>query len=145
MKTMKIHFVLLLAGILNLFTAFLHLIGGQMALVVPMWNTQMTVAEQTQWLGAWHIVTVVLFGTSCIMLKSAFQKDTNEGELASVGWGYVWFGVAFIGSSIYMGEMAPQWILLLPIGFLTLFGLRKKKIKENSLPNETRSGVLQTP
>ena len=144
MKTMKIHLILLLAGMLNLFTAFLHLIGGQMALVVPMWETQMTVAEQTQWLGAWHIVTVVLFGTSWIVLKSAFQKEINEGELASVGWGYVWFGVMFIGSSIYMGEMAPQWILLLPIGLLILCGLRKKKMKANSFQNETRRDILQT-
>ena len=130
MKTRNTHLPLLLAGSLNLFSAFLHLIAGQAGLVVPLWESQMELATQAQWLGAWHMVTVLLFGTSWILLRRAFQKQRHAQELQWIGWGYILFGLCFIGSSLFMDAMAPQWVLLAPIGIMTLWGTRNRILQE---------------
>ena len=51
---------LIIAGILNLMTFFLHLIGGQVDLVNPMMETSLSLEKSTQLVGAWHMVTIIL-------------------------------------------------------------------------------------
>ncbi len=124
MKTYKNYFILI-AGIINLFTAFLHTIGGQIELVLPLQKSDLTNQAKAEWFGVWHIVTVILFATSFILIKSFFKNNNETSVLKYIGYLYILFSMSFITSSLLNGLLAPQWILLLPIGLLTLIGKNK--------------------
>lgn len=119
--------LLKIAGFINLFTAFVHLVGGQLDLVNPMLDSDLLDQAKTEWLACWHVITVLLFGTSYILLRSAFRPaiDSRKELLKTIGYLYLFISIPFVISSFWMGAFAPQWILLIPIGLLTIFGIRK--------------------
>lgn len=122
-----------LAGIINLTTALIHLAVGQMDLVQPLHNSNLDVQQKAEWIGVWHLVTVLLFFTSFLILKAGFGtvKKSQAEQLKAFGMLYILAGVPFIISSFYFSVLAPQWILLMPVGVLLLVGLRKRPV---SLP-----------
>ncbi|MEM9917132.1 MAG: hypothetical protein AAF990_03510 [Bacteroidota bacterium] len=122
------------AGLINLFTAFLHTIGGQLDLINPMLSSQLSGQIKTELAGAWHIVTIVLFVTSYHLLRHGLQAKVaaNPDLLRLIGLLYILFSAAFIGVSLSQGILAPQWIILLPIGILCLLGIKRQKHNINS-------------
>ncbi|WP_438712164.1 hypothetical protein ACSTS3_06980 [Aquimarina muelleri] len=116
----------IIAGILNLFTFILHLIGGQIELVNPMVES-LKLDVSSQLVGAWHMVTIILFVTSYILLLAGFNKKyTYNIELIKwIGYLNLLFCFPFIIGSFYYGIFLTQWILFLPIGLLTVVGLKK--------------------
>ena len=119
----------IIAGMLNLFTALLHTIGGQLSLVDPLLQSNLTDQVKAEWFGAWHMVTIVLFATSFYLLQKGFAKGKdNHGEIIKpIGILYSLFAIPSIVSSIMMQVFAPQWIILLPIGIFALVGMMKNK------------------
>jgi hypothetical protein len=126
MKTKNRYWII--AGVLNLVTFFLHLIGGQLDLVNPMLETSLPIEKGAQWIGAWHIVTIVLLLTSYILLSAGFGKKyaTNTELIKLTGYLNLSFCLPFISASFYYGLLVPQWIFFLPIGILTIIGLNKR-------------------
>ncbi|MFK8044744.1 MAG: hypothetical protein AB8B72_04575 [Crocinitomicaceae bacterium] len=125
MKTKNVFWIL--AGALNLFTFFLHLIGGQIDLVDPMMETSLIIEKSSQLLGAWHMVTIVLLATSYILLAAGFGKKyaINLQLIKLVGYLNLAFCIPSIIASLYYGLLVPQWILFLPMGVLTIIGLKR--------------------
>ena len=115
----------IIAGILNLFTAFLHLIGGQMDLINPLLNSSLTDDVKTQLLGVWHMVSIVLFGTSILLLLIGFKRKRYPELIVFTAYLYILLSIPFIIISLIYGMLVPQWILLLPIGILILIGIKK--------------------
>jgi hypothetical protein len=116
----------LIAGILNLFTALLHTIGGQIDLVNPMLSSNLENQVKAEWFGAWHMVTIILFATSYLVLKNAivnYQKRQIE-TMKYVGILYILLSIPFFVSRIINQLLAPQWILLLPIGGFIIYGVK---------------------
>ena len=103
---------LIIAGILNLMTFFLHLIGGQLDLVNPMMETSLSLEKSTQLVGAWHMVTIILLVTSCVLLSAGFGKkfSTNIEIIQSIGYLNLSFCLPFIIAGFYYGLLVPQWI-----------------------------------
>lgn len=122
----------ILAGILNLITFFLHLIGGQLDLVNPMIETTLPLEKSAQLIGAWHMVTIILLATSCVLLSAGFGKKyaSNTEMIKSIGYLNLSFCFPFIIAGFYYGLLVPQWIFFLPIGAFTMIGLHK--IKKNA-------------
>lgn len=117
----------LIAGIVNLFTALLHTIGGQIDLVNPMLSSNLENQAKAEWFGAWHMVTIILFASSYIVLRNAivsYQKRQID-LMKHIGVLYVLISIPFCVSSIIHNLLVPQWILLLPIGGLILYGVKK--------------------
>ena len=54
----------IIAAILNLLTAFVHTIGGQLDLVNPLLKSDLSEQAKTEWLGVWHMITIFLFATT---------------------------------------------------------------------------------
>lgn len=130
MKKNRIYF--LSAGVLNLFTAMLHTIGGQADLINPMLGSNLRESVKAELTGVWHMVTIVLFATSYYLLKETFSKEKKVEAfsihlLQFIGRAYVLFSASFILTSIFLNQFAPQWILLFPIGLLTLMGVRRSR------------------
>lgn len=115
------------AGIINLVTAFVHLLAGQIDLVNPLQNSNLLIEQKAEWISVWHVVTILLFFSSYLILKVGFgnTKKSSLMQLKPFGLLYVLSGIPFIISSIYFSVFAPQWILLLPIGILLIIGLKK--------------------
>ena len=118
-----------IAGILNIITFFLHIIGGQIDLVTPMIETSLPIAKSAQLIGAWHMVTIILLVTSTILLLAGQNKkySTNIELISLIGYLNLMFCIPFIIASIYYGILVPQWIFFLPIGILVLLGIKKTK------------------
>ncbi len=116
-----------IAGIVNLITALVHLVAGQMDLVNPLINTSLNVQQRAEWIGVWHIVTILLLFTSYLFLRAGFieVRNSNLQQLKPIAVLYILIGLPFIVSSVYYSVFAPQWILLMPIGILLIIGLRK--------------------
>jgi len=125
----------LIAGVINLFTALLHTIGGQLELVNPLIKSNLYNQEKAEWIGAWHMVTIILFSTSYIIIKNAIYNNTNkQSQLVKyIGYLYLIFSIPSIITGIMYQLLAPQWILLLPISVLIYFGV-KKQIPKPVLP-----------
>ncbi len=115
------------AGILNLITFFLHLIGGQLDLVNPMLETSLSVEKSAQLVGAWNMVTIILIATSYILLSAGFGKkySANIELIKMVGYLNLSFCLPFIIAGFYYGLLVPQWIFFLPIGIFIMIGLKK--------------------
>jgi hypothetical protein len=124
MKTRNKYWII--AGILNLLTFFLHLIGGQIDLVNPMVDT-LSVEKSSQLVGAWNMITIILLATSYILLSAGFGKkySTNIEMIKSIGYLNLSFCFPFIIAGFYYGLLVPQWIFFLPIGIITIIGLKK--------------------
>ena len=124
-----------IAAVLNILTALLHLIGGQMDLVIPLLSSGLNEQVKSEWLGAWHMVTILLFSTAFLLSMKAFgNTERRRNELVhAIGWIYILASLPSICSSIYFQLLTPQWILLLPIGILTLIGNRKASKELTSL------------
>ncbi|GGG57244.1 hypothetical protein GCM10011414_28870 [Croceivirga lutea] len=131
---MKIIYIKI-AGIINLLGAILHTIGGQIELVNPLLDSNISIQQKSELTAAWHIVTILLFFTSYIILKVGFLKGSNQvkEQLKSIAFLYILSGIPFIITSYIYNVNAFQWILLMPIGFLLLIGLRKSSIKKQNI------------
>lgn len=118
----------LAAGIINLLTALLHLIGGQIDLINPFLESNLSLQVRTELLGAWHMVTLLLFSSALIFIISGRDttKPKNSALISYISYSYIGFSLIFIGLSIYYNILAPQWIILLPIGLLGLIGINKQ-------------------
>lgn len=117
----------LIAGGINFFTALIHIIGGQLSLVNPLQDSNLLDQTKAEWLGVWHMVTILLFLTSYLLVKNGLGKtQQKQSEIINfIGVLYILFSVPFIVTSLMYKLLAPQWILLLPIGLLAYFGTKK--------------------
>ncbi len=115
------------AGAINFFTALLHTFGGQMDLVNPLLRSNLKDQAKAEWLGVWHMVTILLFASSYIVLRNALLVyHKRQVELMKyIGILYVVLSIPSFISSMTYQLLAPQWILLLPVGVLILFGSEK--------------------
>ncbi len=133
MKSRNIYW--LIAGGVNLLTAFVHTIAGQMDLVNPLLASDLNMQAKTEWIGVWHMVTIILFSTSFILIKNGINKNQNIQYILVqyIGYLYIAFSVPFILVSISYSHLAPQWILLLPIGVFTAMGCRNQTSPKNQV------------
>ncbi|WP_338763516.1 hypothetical protein WAF17_19780 [Bernardetia sp. ABR2-2B] len=119
----------LLAGILNLFTALLHTFGGQIELINPLFSSNLDNQIQTELLSVWHMITLFLFFTSAVFIKNYFApREECRAIIQFISYVYFLFSLSFIGVSIINQILAPQFILLLPIGVLGFIGVKKYKL-----------------
>jgi len=124
---MKRNIYLILAGAINLFTAFIHTFVGQNDLVAPLLDSELNQQIKTEWLSVWHIITVTLFVSSFYLLQQEIRpsKISAKQVIRLIGILYTLFSSVFIICSLVMGTFAPQWILLMPIGILAFLGAHR--------------------
>lgn len=73
------------------------------------------------------MITLSLFASSILLLFWGFShaKKSKPDVIRAIGYLYLLFSVAFLIASGINNTHAPQWILLLPIGILSLIGGKK--------------------
>jgi len=111
-------YIKLASGIASL-TALLHLIGGQVSLVNPLLDSVLSDQVVTEWLGAWHLITVILFLMAYYFIRFGTSKEeVHMYMIKNIGWVNLFFGLVFVCVSIYRGIFAPQFVLFLLIAAL---------------------------
>jgi len=120
------NYYLITAGVINLITALIHTIGGQITLIHPLITSGLSAQVRFELLGAWHLVTILLFGTSYLLLRAGWGKgNLSLQALSLISILYILFALPSIFLSISSSLLIPQWILCLPIGLIALLGLRR--------------------
>jgi hypothetical protein len=109
-----------LAGIISFSAALIHTFLGERNIVEPLTNSNINSQIVAELTGIWHMTTLFLFGTAYILLKSGFRgyRKLNQNLLKTIGWAYLISSIPSIAASIKNELLAPQFILLMPIGFL---------------------------
>ncbi len=115
----------LIAGIIALLTAIVHTIGGQLDLINPLIQSSVNNQVELELIAVWHMVTAFLFVSAFIFLRAARQVKWQQQLPAFLGILYLLFSISFVVVSTVYGRFAPQWILLLPVGILALWGRPK--------------------
>ena len=122
----------IISGLLMFLTAFVHTFGGQIDLVKPLLESNLKVQAKSEWMGAWHSITILLFGSSYYLLKNGFDKSktVKRSLIYAIGILYCLISIPFLVTSFYFKVLAPQWIILLPIGILAIIGVKKSQLPQ---------------
>lgn len=121
--------ILASASALAAFTAALHTFGGTPEIETPLLQAPIATELGLLLYACWHLVTVALTFSAIGFFISAKPKYAIQSHymalfisLMWVGFGLVFIIVDITHSGLPMLLKLPQWILLLPIGFLGLWG-----------------------
>lgn len=117
---------LLVAGLLALFTAAVHLLIGTPEVHRPLLESHLSPDLKLMLYACWHLVSVMLAVSGVFLLRAcAASRNYHERELVvMLGLSWVAFGTVFLAFGlIYPGMLfrLPQWMLLLPVGVLCLW------------------------
>lgn len=130
---MKQNRALLLSAFLAAFTALLHTIGGTLEIHAPLLTSALPEPISLLLYACWHLVTVTLVLSALALLWSSRndRAATHFALPAFIGILWISFGVVFIFVALYFSGFSalfvlPQWTLLVPIGCIALFGVRKE-------------------
>jgi hypothetical protein len=123
---------LLITALLATFTAILHTIGGTLEIEKPLLTSSLSPEISLLLLACWHLVSATLCLSSIAYFFAAKNSHPNEYRLITQFISTLWisFGLVFVVIDLaYAGPqmllILPQWILLIPIGALGLWGARK--------------------
>ncbi|MDN3617335.1 hypothetical protein ACFFUS_22290 [Vibrio gallaecicus] len=116
------------SGLLALFTTLVHVFAGQIDPVRPFLKSKLDDIPKATLLACWHLVSVTLFVSSLMLLYVGWYGiDSLYFLIQSLGFLYILYasvfvavGLYFFGSKVFV--KLPQWILLLPIGLLAIYG-----------------------
>ncbi|HAS6222303.1 TPA: hypothetical protein I7183_23140 [Vibrio vulnificus] len=119
---------ILSSGLLGLFTSLVHVFAGQVDPVRPFLKSELEDIPKATLLACWHLVSVTLLASS-IVLSYVGWYGLHEVYLSTrlIGILYTLFALVFVlvGWFFFGGKVffkLPQWILLLPIGLLAVYG-----------------------
>jgi len=119
--------ILFSAGLLAAFTSALHTGLGTFEIAGPLLRSPLPQALSLLLYACWHLVSVTLIGSAAALLIAAKQPLRHRSMVQLISWLWLCFGFVFIGvalghSGVAMLFQLPQWVLLILVGVLGLFG-----------------------
>jgi hypothetical protein len=131
--------ILATASALAAFTAILHTFGGTPEIEAPLLQAPLATEISLLLYACWHLVTVALALSALGLFISATPKHAVQSHYMAIFISFMWiaFGLVFVVvdvaySGLPMLLTLPQWILLIPIGLLGLWGCARLKVSQNS-------------
>ncbi len=118
----------LIAGVISAVSFFVHLILGQLDLIDPMLESNLSLQVRTELVAVWHMVSVILLATAVVYIYYGIKNFPSSVMICLLSNLYLVFGIVFIISGLYYSIFTPQWILLMPIGVFGLFGIKKHSL-----------------
>jgi len=113
------------AGILNLTACIMHLVMGYADPLVPLFKAGLNEVSLATLLAVWSMATLLMCISSFSLLAIGFYPKKYASHTLSLLWGwlYIAFGAIFVILNLYFGFFSLlQWLLLLPVGILALYG-----------------------
>ncbi len=131
--------ILATASALAAFTAVLHTFGGTPEIETPLLHAPLAPEISLLLYACWHLVTVALALSAIGLFISAKPGHAMQSHYMAIFISFMWigFGLVFVivdvtYSGLPMLLKLPQWILLIPIGLLGLWGCVRLKVSHNS-------------
>lgn len=119
------HLTLLLAGLLTLLTAAIHLVAGQRTIVRPFLAAELATIPRWTIFACWHWVSLDLIIAGAALLWLAAAPTGVETLLTRqlIAAHFAAYGLLFLGLTLARPWprrllQLPQWALLLPIAAL---------------------------
>jgi len=116
------------AGILAGITALIHVIAGGKDIARPLLAGSVDEVVKLTLYACWHLVSVALFLSSIALLGhgAGFYNSPETVAFVSIMW--FMFGAVFLVVTLGFANSGalfrlPQWVLLVPVGLLGLWGL----------------------
>jgi len=133
---MKKNRALLVAAYLAAFTSIVHTIGGTLEIHTPLLTSPLPEPISLLLYACWHLVTAALILSAVALFWSSHNNraESNFALPAFIGILWVSFGVVFVFVALYFSGLnglmvLPQWVLLIPIGALAIYGAGKEIYK----------------
>jgi len=122
------NWLILSSGVLAAVTAVIHVVAGGKDVARPLLKSSMDDVVKLTLYACWHIVSVSLVLSSLALLASGVGLVNAPSLVAFISTLWLLFGVVFVVVTLGVARprgllRLPQWILLLPVGFLGLWGL----------------------
>jgi hypothetical protein len=119
-----------IAGVLAAVTAAVHTIAGTLEVHSPLLGSALPDALRLLLYACWHLVTVALCLSAWVLLRPPQSVSAEAAAVLARAIGILWmcFGLVFIAVALLLGRtpaallMLPQWVLLLPVGWLAYRG-----------------------
>ncbi len=129
----------IIAGLLNLAAALIHMFPKQEAFIDPILATsQLKNAVVSEIFGVWHMVTVLLFLTTFFLLMKGFsgEKPQNTEGACLVGILFFVLTLPYIAVFEMFRNFVPFGFLFLLMGIFVFIGVYREKknkvlVKEN--------------
>ncbi|GBE24778.1 hypothetical protein BMS3Bbin02_01053 [bacterium BMS3Bbin02] len=135
--------VLLSAAGLAAFTALLHIFGGGASVAAPLVESALAEEPRLVAFAVWQMASVSMASSAVALYVAAVPSHASRSrymvQFVSVLW--IGFGISFLGvAATQEGDglffKLPQWILLLPVGILGLWGvMRQSEAGETTVPS----------
>lgn len=126
--------ILATTSALAAFTAALHTFGGTPEIQTPLLQAPLAPNISLLLYACWHLVTVALTLSAIALFIAAKPKHEVQSHYMALFISVMWigFGLAFVVvdivfSGLPMLLVLPQWVLLIPIGLLGLWGCSRVK------------------
>lgn len=121
--------LLVIAAILAAVTAAVHVLAGGQDVAAPLLASSMAAAPKLTLYAVWHMVSAVLAMSVPALFIGSLPRHARAARYLVLFVSALWcaFGLVFLGLIALLPERGwlfklPQWILLLPVGLLGLWG-----------------------
>lgn len=121
-----------LAGALALLTTVVHIFAGGGEIAAPILQSTLPDVVRFTFLACWHFVSVFLAGSALFFLwpsKQSFAQVEYCLALIYLAFAAVFLAIVILNDWPSLLYLLPQWLILLPIGLLVLWHLRRQKLR----------------
>lgn len=131
--------ILIIAALIATFTTVVHIFAGGADVATPLLASTLAAEPKLTLYAVWHMASVALALSAVALLIGSLPKYAEAARYLVLFISVLWcaFGVVFLVVVIIQPESGwlfklPQWMLLLPVGLLGLWGGTHKTFQHMS-------------
>jgi hypothetical protein len=120
---------LMVAAFIAAFTAAVHIFAGGADIAAPLLDSALAAEPKLTLYAVWHMASVVLALSTVALFVGSLPSHAQAARYLVLFISVLWcaFGVVFLIVVLIQPESGwlfklPQWVLLLPVGLLGLWG-----------------------
>lgn len=122
------NWLVLASGVLATLTAAIHLVAGGKDVARPLLESSLAEDVKLTLYACWHLVSVALVFSSVALLANGIGLMVSDLTVAFISVLWLLFGIVFLAVALWVAQPRgllrfPQWVLLLPVGALGLWGI----------------------
>lgn len=125
---------ILIAAIMSFISIFLHVFGGGVEIMIPIYESELSDYLRAIMFVIWHGITVIISINSVALFYVAFKSEYRKPLVIIIVAQYLlWSGLFIFYGITRLGELwtMPQWISFISISLLAIYGLKQgKKLKK---------------
>jgi len=121
--------LVLSASIIAAFTAAVHIFAGGSDVAAPLLASTMAPEPKLTMYSVWHMVTVALAVSAVALFMGSLPRYAVASRYLVLFISLLWlgFGIVVLAVALVQHERGwllklPQWILLLPVGIIGMWG-----------------------